>query len=203
MKLTRNAVFLLSVCAALAFYSCGTSKGTRKQGSCVAETTEADSIESLMQYKSWQNRRVALIEPVVSDFINNGALYAHTDTTLSVFIPASDLFKPNSSTPFRSAALSLFGELARLLSEYPELSLCVAAHESADKNDDYNLHLSTKRAKNLLLLFNEKREEDSDNLPRTGRCVPPYFVGYGSGYLTRLNDFPHNALIEFRLTPCK
>ena len=208
MKLARSSIFILyvvCVCIMVVLYSCKTTKKSSTPPQREAENgqtaliTEQNSIKKLQLYRAWQNQYVSRIEPVIPNHFNSDALYARTDSTLSAFIPAGNLFKPNSSTPLKAPALSLFDCLTRLLSEHPELSLCIAGHEANDDNEVYNLHLSTKRAKNLVSIFEENRKKTT----QTGICTPPRFSGYGSSYLNKLDDFPQKALIEFRLTPCK
>ena len=199
MKLKRNTIFILCavcVCFVFALYSCKTPKESiQKKGGQTVQPINQDSVKAAQQYKDWQKQRVTSIEPAASAYIGNDALYARTDTTLSVYIPSGKLFKPYSSTPLKTAAFSLFDNVSRLISEYPELSLYIAGHEADDKDEEYNLLLSTKRAKNLLLLYKEYTKAE--------RHTPPYSSGYGSSYLNKLPDFPYNALIEFRLTPCR
>ena len=201
MKQARNNIFILRiVCVCLLFtlYACKTTDQSRRKkvNEELIVPVVDNAANELLDYRAWQRARVACIDSVLPGYIDSeAALYARADTAFSAFIPAEALFKPNSSTPVKSDAAELLNQFARFMADNPDLSLLIAGHESGDKNEDYNLHLSQKRARNLLLLFNELHGNDV--------ATSPTFSGYGSSYLKTLNNFDHNRLIEFRFTPYK
>ena len=201
MRPVRNNIFILRiacVCFLFTLYACKTANQSRRKKvkkELVVPVVDGNDTK-LSDYRAWQRERIARIDSVLPGYIDReAALYARSDTTFSVFIPADELFKPNSSTPVKPYATELLTQFERFMTDNPGLSLLIAGHESADKNDGYNRHLSSKRAKNLLLLFNEQRGSEGE--------TPPTFFGYGSSYLNTLSGFDHNRLIEFRLTPYK
>jgi len=202
MRPARNNIFILRiacVCVLLTLYACKTTdkshRGKAKKELIVPLVAD-NAANELFDHRVWQREQVARIDSVLSGYIDwEEALYARSDTAFSVFIPAGNLFKPHSSTPVKPDAAALLNRFERFMADNSGLSLLIAGHESAGKNDGYNQHLSSKRAKNLLHLFNELCDNKGE--------ASVAFFGYGSSYLNTLNDFDYNHLIEFRFIPCK
>ncbi|MDD6210651.1 MAG: OmpA family protein [Bacteroidales bacterium] len=195
----------------IGFFSCGVKKGhTRKhkkhpkQEIAVQQPqTKQDSLEIRRQYNLWRKNRIVELDSVIVRSFGEDLLYARTDTSFSVYINASQLFKPNSSTPM-AASYPYMQAALRLLCEQSDLIIFIAGHAADDRNEDYNLHLSAKRARNLVKILREEQLYDGQSDTLSGDRL--YSEGYGSYYLNKFRQSSRDSLesqMEFRFLPVR
>ena len=202
-------IFLL-LYIAIGLSSCATKKRGKyhKQKKYNTETVQQehtatiDSVETKKQYEIWRKQKIKELDSLVYAEFGDKYLYTQSDTSLSVYIAAEQIFRPHSSTPLDST-LELLQAGEKILRSNPFITCLIAGHDTSDPNEAYNIHLSAKRAHNLFTTWKQS-EEKQQNLPIIKTQVKTF--GYGGKYLSKYRDNDPNlpeALIEFRFIPVR
>lgn len=207
----KTLLLYILLCITIGLSSCAVKKEKKHRNKQKKYNTEIvrqkpsvaiDSTEIKRQYKLWQKQKIKELDSVVYVLFGDKYLYTKSDTSLSVYIAAEQIFRPHSSTPFDSS-FELLQAGEKILQDNPFVTCLIAGHDASDPNEEYNIHLSAKRARNLAATW-RKNEEKQQKLPVAETQVKTF--GYGGKYLNKYKKNDPNlpeALIEFRFIPMR